>query len=154
MAKKGKRGGKAGNGYFQKQIQQNGENFLEFKNARNLENDSNMIFRELASGKFDVHKYGDYILRDDLLNACILSANNKYKLHAVSYNGVNFLISNTIMQYGSADPYYYSVLEYHKRKMEAYGTLVTGFNNIRLTKDKAYVYTLSNSLAPYRNDFY
>lgn len=154
MAKKKGKGGGNKNGYFQKQIQQNGQNFLEFKNARNLENDSMMIFRELAAGKIDIQKYGDYLLDDNLLNACILSATNKYKMHAVSYNGVNLLIGNATLQYGSADPYYFSVLEYHKRRMEAYGMLINGFNNIKMTKDKAYIFTLSNSLSYYRNDFY
>lgn len=154
MAKgKGKKGNN-NNGYFDKQIKQFGTEFLEHKNPRNLENESMIIFRELAAGKVNIDKYGDYILEDSLLNACITSAQNKYNLHFVSYNGVNLLIEYSRMNGTPASGYYYSVLEYHKRRMEAYYAILSGFNTLKMTKDKSYLYCLSNSLGKYRSDFY
>ena len=49
------------NNFFTQNIDRYGENFLDYINARGIQNASINIFRGIAKGKINLDKYGHYL---------------------------------------------------------------------------------------------
>jgi hypothetical protein len=133
------------NNFFTQNIDRYGENFLDYINARAIQNASINIFRGIAKGKINLDKYGHYFTFNQFLEPCIESARAKYLLYSVSYRGVECLIRSGI---SSADVV--SVLDYHKRCFEAYSIILQELNNIKVDKDVSHLYIMANKLSQYR----
>lgn len=137
------------NNYFSQNIQKYGQDFLKYKNARDLEFDALKIFRELARERIDISKYGGYFLNSQFLNSCILAAERKYIHHNISWTGVNaFVLTNPQAQ---SDINVMSVLNEHKNSTEAYNIILNILNIIRATGDPNHLYSLVNQLKRFRN---
>lgn len=139
------------NDYFTMNIQQYGENFLEFKNARDLEMESIRIFRGLARGQIDIDKYGHYFLDGQLLSSCIQAAFSKKIYFDISYTGVFKLHESIFASGDTPDPNILMVLDHHKKSSEAYKIILDGLNNIRATNNVNYLVCLVDSLSAFRN---
>lgn len=133
--------------YFQQNIQRLGENFLNTKNANELEVDSIRIFRDIARGNIDVERDGKYFLNTQFLECCITGASLKLNMHTINHNGVTLLVAN-----GNNDPMTLAVLNNNKRCMEAYTIIYTNLNNIKITQDPNYLSVMANNLRNYRNN--
>lgn len=140
------------NSYFSTNIQQKGENFLEQKNAQQLQNDAIRIFRDLARGNVDLEKYGEYFLDPMMIDACIIAATNKVMYHTISYNGVNYMINylNSMMQ--AVDPNIIMVSEDHRKSMEVYTIILQNMQCIAQTKDLNYLPALINNISRFRQN--
>lgn len=151
MAVKNNNQKKKGNDYFTQSIQQYGENFLQYKNARDLEMDAIKVFRGLARGNINIDRYGCYFLEPQFLNACVQAAYSKLTYFKISYDGVNLLKDNIFASGRTPDPNIIMILDHHKKSAEAYNIILTGLYNIRNTNDINYLFCLANSLSDYKN---
>lgn len=151
MAQKNNNQKKKQNDYFSQNIQQYGENFLQYKNARDLEMDSIKVFRGLARGNINIDRYGCYFLDPQFLNACIQTAYSKKVYFGISYDGVNYYKDAIFASGYTPDPNIIMILDHHKKCLEAYTIIYDNLQNIRNTGDVNYLVCLANSLADYRN---
>jgi len=137
------------NNYFTKAIQRyNDPDFIKYKNAKELEFESNIIFRELASGKIDIVEFGCYFVNPDLLNAMIKVSYEKYIFYYYSHQGMQALA-----QLKGADATISMVQDAHRRSTEAYRILNEGLQHLAATGDPNQVFALANLLFNYRSCF-
>lgn len=133
--------------YFQQNIQRFGENFLNMKNANDLEMDSIRVFRDIARGNVDPQKDGQYFLNTQFIESCISGASLKLNLHTTNYKGVLMLVNG-----GVNDGMTMAILDYNKRCMEAYTIIYNNLNNIKATGDVNYLTAMASNLRNYRNN--
>lgn len=138
------------NNYFSQHIRERGENFISFKNSRDLQNDALKIFRELARGQIDINKYGNYFLDPQFLNSCLQAAWNKYSYHSISQTGVDLYISQLMGKGMMPDNTVISVKEDHKRKAEAYTLIYNSLYSLGHTGDTSVLFVLVNQLQNYK----
>ena len=131
------------NCYFSNNINRSGENFLESKNSRDLYFDAPNIFRQLASGRIDLERYGHFFLDVPFLTGCIETARQKALYHQVSYNGIYFMCCN--MPVVSND--YMKVLESHRNSYMAYNLIHYYLSCIQSTGCINYLYMLKDQLS-------
>lgn len=134
--------------YFTQNIKQYGENFLKYKTPKDIEYDCIKIFRELAKGRIDIPKCGPYFLDAQFLESCLHGAIQKYNYHNVSFNGINCMV--TMNQNLLNDNTTMGILSDHKKSVTAYNLIITILNNIKLTGDFTYLFTLVNQLQPFK----
>lgn len=108
------------------------EDFLKYKNPRELEQDAIKIFRELAQGKINIDEYGEYFYNQALLHALINIATNQYWFYEYSFRGLNNLVDNAVRA-GNYDSYMTIVMEEHKNCRDAYQTAYTCLNNFKMS---------------------
>jgi hypothetical protein len=140
------------NNYFTSNIQKAGENFMDTKNARDLQFDAIKIFRDLARGNVDIAKYGQYLLDPMMLNACLSAANTKLMYYSISFSGVNCLVNSLSTSGNQIDPNIIMVLEDHRKSMEVYQAILTHFTALRDTGDIGYLVSLVNAISRYRSN--
>lgn len=130
------------------------EDFLKYKNPRELEQDAIKIFREMAQGRIDIDEYGDYFYNQALLNSLINIANSQYWYYEYSFRGLNILITQA-MQSNQYDSYMTIVMEEHKNCRDAYQAAYHCFNNFKTTMDmdclRQAPFLMSNFKSYYRN---
>lgn len=143
---------KNNNGYFQQNIQKFGENFLDYKNAKNLEFEANKIFKDLAKQIINLDKHGHYFLDQQFLYSLLKTAHDKFLYHNVSYTGVQLLVQQTNMRGETVSSNIIFVLEKHRKAAEAYQLIITHLEMLKTSKDLNYVYVLANNLYNYRYD--
>lgn len=131
------------NCYFSNNINRIGENFLDFKNSRDIYFDAPNIFRQLSSGKIDLEKYGHFFFDIPFLTACIETAHQKALYHQISYNGVYFMACN--MQVVTED--YSNVLDTHRRAYLAYSLVFNYLSWMKATGNINYLYQLKDQLS-------
>lgn len=140
--------GKNQNNYFTQQIKQNGENFINLKDARQLKQDSLRIFRDIAKGKIDPEKEGQLLLNPELIEAAILASEEKYLFHQVSRDGVSLLIftnNNNVSDEVRA------VHDFHSKATEGYKLILDCFYNLKYTGNVNHLYAATNLLRKFRN---
>ena len=136
--------------YFTQNIRERGEDFIQFKNSRDLKNDALKIFRELARGQVDIAKHGKYFLNPQFLTSCAQAAQEKYMYHDISRAGVDMYI-NQVMNNGiMPDSVVIGVKEDHKRKAEAYGLIYESLCRLSYSYDLNDLYVLVNKLQNYK----
>lgn len=140
------------NNFFSQNIRKNGENFLDLKNSKTMQRDAPRIFREIARGNIDLLKYGHYFLDMQFLESLIVTANNEFIFHNISYAGVMNLIASATMHREQVDVAVTQVLETHKRRAEAYNIIFNYLTMLKNTRDLNYIYALANNLSPYKFD--
>lgn len=138
------------NNYFTQNIQQYGENFLQLKNARELEMDAIKVFRNLARENVDLNSHGHYFLNQDFLNACLTAAYSKWTYFTISFNGVNCLVDSILKQGQTPDPNILTILDHHRKSAEAYNIIYNGLINIQNSNSVSYLVVLVNSVSPFR----
>lgn len=142
---------KKNNDYFSQSIQQYGENFLAYKNARDLEMDAIKIFRGLARGNINIDRYGCYFLDQQLMQACLTTAYSKLMLFRISFDGVSLLNDKIFASGQTPDVSVITIMDYHKKSKEAYEILYNGLLNTSNTGDINYLLCMTNLLNDYRN---
>lgn len=137
--------GRRENNFFTQNIDRYGENFLDYLNARDIQNASVNIFRSIARGRVNLDKYGHYFTFNQFLEPCIEVAKTKYLLYSISYQGVDCLIRSS-----KSSPDIVAVLDYHKKCFEAYTIILQQLNNIKMNKDVNHLYIMANALSRYK----
>jgi len=152
MAKNNKRNTGRSHNYFEFEKNKNGENFMKNKNAKDFMYAAERLFRELAKGKIDVVYYNEYFSDPLLIEACILKADELYRLHFISYMGVKNLIeSNQIKRIQFDLDLYSSIAEDHRLKSELYYILLSGFGDYKYNGARAeYMISMVAALQPYK----
>lgn len=138
------------NNYFTQGIRERGENFIQYKSPRDLQNDALKVFREIARGQVDLQKYGEYFLVPQFLESCLQAAWNKFSFHSISASGVDMLISNYMNQGIMPDDHVIGVKEQHKRTAEAYSIIYHSLCNLRITGELGNLFVLVSKLQNYK----
>lgn len=136
------------NNYFTQQIKQNGENFINLKDARQLKQDCIRIFRDIAKGKIDPEQEGQFMLVPELLEAAILASEEKYLFHQISRDGISVLIftnNNNVSDDVRA------VHDFHAKATEGYKLILDCFYNLKYTSNINHLYAATNLLRSFRN---
>ena len=136
---------KARPSYFQQNVQRFGTNFLETKNAEQMQRDAVKVFRDIAMGNINMETDGAYFLHPQFLASCIKEAQSMLNIHIVHCNGGTALIYA-----GQADEMVRSVLERDQRSAQAYKILYDGLCALSATGDLNYLSVLTNNLRNYR----
>ncbi len=123
------------NSYFEKQYNAYGENFTNFKTSRDIEFESNKIFRDLANGLIDLEKHGKAFEDPEFVGVLREVAYRKMIYHQATKIGLETYISSMQYQGIQVDNYLYQVCGDHARSLEAYTLLFQAFSNIQLNHD-------------------
>lgn len=138
-------------GYFDKEIQQNGEDFLRYKTPIDIQNAAQRIFRDIARGNIDPIKHSKYFL-DKGFNINLTNyAVQKFNYHNISYMALSHYYTTLLYSGTPIDDLFISVMNDHKMKLEAY-TLISSTLNSIITSGDGYsplVYLMSE-LSKYR----
>jgi len=132
------------NNFFTQNIERYGENFLDFINARDIQNQSINIFRSIAKGRINIDKYGHYFTFSQFLEPCIESAKMKYMLYSISYQALCYY-SNSV-----TNAQVISILDYHQKCFEAYSIILQELTNIKVDKDISHLYIMASNLSRYK----
>ena len=141
--------------YFDTQIQRSPlrEDFLNEKNARDLQMDAVRIFRDIARGNLKIEEHAHYFENNQLLESCLVTANSKYNLHHVSFLGVQALIDNMMKNNQQPGQNIISVHEYHKRCSEGYNIIIQNLIAMKNTGNTVgCLLAMENNLFLYRNE--
>ena len=134
--------------YFTTNIERIGENFLDYKNSKDIYYDCPNIFRQLARKQIELDKYGHFFFDLHFLNACIDACNEKAMFASISFNAmqlycqVNFY--NKGMQQIPQEILY--VMDTHKNSWRAYATISYYLTLMRSTGCITYLYNLVEAL--------
>ena len=146
-----KNNNKKGKDYFSQSIERyGGEDFLRFKNAAEIEREAPRIFRDLARGNVNIHKFGYMFLNNQFLSSLIKSANENYEFYNISYQGVNTLMYHIINNGMVIDNKITNTLNQHKVKCEAYSVILRYLNALQSSQDLNYLPLLVNALSQYK----
>lgn len=140
------------NSYFTRQYNVYGENFTNFKNARDIEFESNKIFRDLANGLIDLEKHGKAFEDPEFVGVLVNIAYHKLIYHDATRIGLEQYISLAQVNGIILDNYIYQVHSDHIRSTEAYSMLYSALLNIQLNHDyMAVLPSLMPMLNGYKN---
>lgn len=153
MAKNNNNNNKPKNNYFTNMTQRyNDKDFIKYRSSRELETDAQMIFKQLASSRININEYGRYFLYVNLMDACIKVAKENLMIHYLSMDALNFKIQAMSNAGIRLDTNLSMIREYHRRKYEAYNIIAYGLEQVKISADPNYLYTLVNNLSGYKND--
>lgn len=138
------------NNYFTQGIRERGEDFIQYKSPRDLQNDALRIFREIARGQIDLERHGNYFLAPQFLESCLQAAWNKYSFHSISATGVDMLITNYMNSGMMPDDNVIGVKEQHKRTAEAYCIIYQTLCTLRTSGDLSNLFVLVSKLQNYK----
>ena len=132
MAKQKKK--KNNNGYFARNVQQNGENFLTRKTPKDIKFDSRFIFKDLAHADVeeDIPKISHYFNNLTFLTNLREVANEEYNTAQAMYIGLQMYTSAAKVGQVIIDPsqQLYENMAIAQNKANAYAIIVTFLNNI------------------------
>ena len=141
--------------YFTREIQKDGNDFLEKKNAVQIQRDAPFVFRQLAKGQIDIFKYVDYFNNQYFLSNLIDAAQVEYNEHSICRMGIQALVNqrrgydNTFTQ--QECDLYYSIMNRHYALENAYNIILYHFKLFATTKDP---YTISTMVGQLQNAKY
>jgi len=136
---------KARPSYFQQNVQRFGPNFLDQKNAEQMQKDAVKVFRDIAMGNIDIEKDGIFFMNQQFLVCCIREAEVILNTHIVHCSGVSSLIYA-----GQGNEFVSAVLEKDQRSAQAYKILYDGLCALSSTGNLDYLAMLTNNLRNYR----
>lgn len=131
--------------YFQQNVQRFGPNFLDMKNAEQMQRDAIKIFRDIAMGNINIETDGVYFMNQQLLTCLIKEAQSALNVHIIHCNGATALLYT-----GQNDPSVRAVLESDQRSAQAYKILYDGLCALAATGDLNYLLVMTNNLRNYR----
>lgn len=134
------------NNYFERNIKNLGPNFLQTKNAMNLQFEAIMMFRDLVRGRIDVREYEEYFRDPQFLDSCIHAASQKQTFYSISFAGVSLYANQ-----GSSDPMILAVLDYHQKAAAGYQLLHQGLEAFKLTGQIELLLPIAGQLRNYRD---
>lgn len=134
------------NNYFERNIKQLGPNFIQFKNARDLQFESLIMFKDLVRGKIDVREYEEYFRDPQFLESCIFKANEKFGFHYISFAGVSCLV-----QQGHNDNQTLATLDYHQKASAGFKLLYDGLTAFKTTGQIEILLPIAGQLRHYRD---
>jgi len=76
------------NNFFARNIRENGEDFLDNLTSDQIQIFAINVFRDMVKGKIDITKYVKYLCDDRIIDNFAITANMKYELFKVSYEGM------------------------------------------------------------------
>lgn len=137
--------------YFTQNIMNNGPNFLNSKNAKDLQYDAVRILRDIARGAVDVREYYDYMCNTQLINAIIFVSGQKIDFHSVSAMSVGFYINcaSTNPQMMLPETIY-SILDDHQKTAYVYGVVSEAFRNFKVSLNVDFLLPMAGQLRNYR----
>lgn len=132
MAKNNRNKKKSRPGYFEQNIREFGEDFLEKKTAKDIDRDAQRVFKDIAfRSPDDMINIAPYFQNRTFLNNLANSANDAYFEKYAIYSGVNMFVTtpnNPLIN----NPYYdiNRTLTKVKGEYEAYAIITRYLNNI------------------------
>ncbi|MDD3122087.1 MAG: hypothetical protein PHC62_01065 [Candidatus Izemoplasmatales bacterium] len=130
MAKGPQRGNnrKKGPNYFELNIRNIGEDFINRKNPFDIQRDAKKVFMDLEHGNVDIERDAKYFANVFFIQNLLQVANDNYYYHAYTMNGMKQIINDS----GAAqiDAAFIKVMERHEYTMKAYGVVVKYLNNM------------------------
>lgn len=129
MAKKVKIGQKQkrnNNGYFTQNIQALGKDFLNRKNAMDIQRDANRIFNDIARNSIDLERDYKYFEDATFVQNLLIVAQDNLNYHWATLTGLN----QFLMMYPDSDQSYYMIRDMHQKSVEAYTLYVQALNSI------------------------
>lgn len=137
------------NNYFSRNIQQNGVGFIQLKNAQDIQREALKIFRDIARGNIDFEKYGNYFLDPIFLDNLLIACQSKLTVETILRDGVTMLYNSQIQMQQPCD-ITSMVLQDQLQKVEAYTCILQCLTSLKMSKDTAWLYTLSAQLSGYK----
>lgn len=130
MGKNKKKGGKNNNGYFARNVQQNGSNFLTKKTARDIQFDFRNIMRDIAFSdpEMGIPRISEYFTSYTFVQNLAVACSQEYAKENATFIGLQqYLVSNT-----NIDPMLklQENMMLSQNKAAAYGLILVSLNNI------------------------
>lgn len=125
---------KKNNGYFQRNVQQNGENFLMKKTAKDIRYDFKNIFRDIAHSdpEKDIPALVDYFNNFTFICNLVTSANQEFQASNATYIGLQMYINAGQRGEVYIDPNagLYEQMMIAQNQASAYSIIAAHLNNI------------------------
>lgn len=138
------------NNYFERNIKQSGPNFIQLKNARDLQFEALIMFKDLVRGKIDVREYEEYFRDPQFLESCLFKAMEKHTFHYISMSGVSMLLHNQNPQLQN-DPQVLAVLDFHQKASAGFKLLYDGLDAFKTTGQIELLLPIAGQLRNYRD---
>ena len=137
--------------YFSQMIAQKGENFLDTLTAKDIQFAAVRIFRDLARGRIDISKYGEYFLNRNFTMLLIEEAQRQYNIFEISSIAVqNFIAYNSIAG-GINNSSINQAYNYQANCRIAYGIILDGLKAVLNTQNPAVLIITIQNLKQYKN---
>lgn len=137
--------------YFSQMIAQKGENFLDNLTAKDIQFAAVRIFRDLARGRIDISKYGEYFLNRNFTMLLIEEAQRQYNIFEISSIAVqNFIAYNSIAG-GINNSSINQAYNYQANCRIAYGIILDGLKAVLNTQNPAVLIITIQNLKQYKN---
>lgn len=134
MAKQFNKKKKNNNGYFKRNTQQNGPNFLMNKTAKDIRYDFRNIIRDIAHSdpEEDIPDIVNYFNNFTFINNLLMSANQEFQIANATYMGLQMYINAGQRGEVYIDPNIglYEHMIVTQNQAAAYATIVGHLNNI------------------------
>lgn len=135
------------NNYFSNNINKIGEDFLDYKNSRDIEYDVPIIFRQLAQKRIDLARYGHFFFEVHFLESCINAINKKIIFYQCSYNGMIALIASIQQRRMQVNNEIMATMETHRNAWRVYSLINYYLVRLRKEGDINNLYRLCNDLS-------
>lgn len=132
--------------YFINNIERTGENFLDFKNSKDIYYDCPTIFRQLGQRKIELDKYGHFFFDIHFLEGCITACKQKEQFYGISYNATYQMVMSYTNNNMETPAEITSVMETHMNAWKAYSTISYYLQGMRNTGNFQYLYRLADIL--------
>ena len=142
----GKKNNRKPSNYFINSIERVGENFLDYKNSKDIYYDCPTIFRQLGKKQIELDKYGHFFFDKPFLEGCIASCNQRAMFAGISYNGMYLMVlgyKNKGMQIPQEVS---NVMDAHMNTWRAYSTIAYYLNGMLASGNIQYLYRLTDIL--------
>ena len=132
--------------YFINNIERLGENFLEYKNSKDIYFDCPSIFRQLGKRQIELDKYGHFFFDIPFLDGCITACNQRANFYGWSFNGMYAMIEKYKACGQAAPQEIIAVSDTHLNAWRAYNTIHYYLYQMRLTGNIQFLYRLADIL--------
>ena len=109
--------------YFINGINKIGENFLDYKNSKDIYYDVPTIFRQLGRKQIELDKYGHFFFDIPFLDGCISACNERSNFAGISYNAMYMMASQYTNAGQQVPPNIASVMDAHQNTWRVYQTI-------------------------------
>lgn len=133
--------------YFVNNIERIGENFLDYKNSKDIYYDCPNIFRQLGKRQIELDKYGHFFFDIPFLENCIAACEQRAYFSGVSFNGMyTFCQVNYIQNRIPIPEQINNVMDTHKNSWRVYSTIAYYLRCMRQSGNIQYLYNLADML--------
>ena len=136
---------KAKTNYFSQNIQENGENFLDYKNAQDMLKDAARIIKDLANENIDINKYYYFFQEPKVIDACIQYVWTQLQEFAFISMSIDFSINNR----GKGvipDPISMSLQNKYRNKKDIFEHIYNSLSYYKACGDVNILYVLAKTM--------